>query len=787
MTEPAVSWSEISDSLNELAGLLLSAEQPTEVLHKVTALATRTITAAASCSVTVVGDNGPTTPAAANQLAEQLDELQYANGDGPCLEVLRDGTPAKVEAMTVETRWGQYPQLALDHGVLSMLSLPLAPQGKTIGALNLYATVAHGFDDDSQRAIAELFAGQAAVTLAGAQRHAAELQLAAGLRAEVGRLLAADRLRTERIAGWRRWLATLIEELAPPLSAEQVGQVVVDATVASTQAMAALLLVRSGAAGHQRRLKLLAHHNLHHVKRDRLAQLPPGRSDLLVEVLESSTEPVVVAADELAHRDPRLARLISGHSVVAVALPRGSDAVGVLMLTYRPGAEPDADDLGYLLTVARLAAAGLERARLAAAEQAAAHRSELLGRASAALVSSVARNRALPTLTQVLVPELADWAAAHRLEPDGTLRLVDVRHVDPRRRARLHAELSAMDASLDDPVWVGAVARAQQRAYYPEVSGQVLASLFPDPERRARVAALEVTAAVILPLSSGDQTLATATVARSGGGFTNDELALIEEITRRAAVSLDNARLYQREREAALTLQRSLLPAELPTVPRLTVAARYLPGTAGTEAGGDFYDVIPLPGGGVGLAIGDVMGRGIAAAAVMGQLRAALRAYALEEHRPAALLSRLHAVVQALGTGTLTTCTYAVYDPDSQELQVATAGHLPPLLSGPEQLTRYLELDPGLPLGVDSATFAETALRLQPQTTLVLCTDGLVERRDLPLGEGMDRLAAAVDAVMLPPQAVCDHVLATLRPPDGDHSELDDDIALLVAATPPAA
>jgi serine phosphatase RsbU (regulator of sigma subunit) len=146
--------------------------------------------------------------------------------------------------------------------------------------------------------------------------------------------------------------------------------------------------------------------------------------------------------------------------------------------------------------------------------------------------------------------------------------------------------------------------------------------------------------------------------------------------------------------------------------------------------------------------------------------------------------SRGHAVVQALGTGTLTTCTYAVYDPGTQELQVATAGHLPPLLSGPEQPTRYLELDPGLPLGVDSASFAETALRLQPQTTLVLCTDGLVERRDLPL-EGMDRLATAVDAVVLPPQAVCDHVLATLRPPDGDHSELDDDVALLVAATPP--
>ena len=166
----------------------------------------------------------------------------------------------------------------------------------------------------------------------------------------------------------------------------------------------------------------------------------------------------------------------------------------------------------------------------------------------------------------------------------------------------------------------------------------------------------------------------------------------------------------------------------------------------------------------------------------MGQLRAALRAYALEDHGPAALLTRLNTVVDALGTGTLTTCTYAVYDPATRQLQIATAGHLPPLLTGPGQPPRYLDLDPCLPLGVDVLTLTDVTLTLPPVTTLVLCTDGLVETRQAPLSDGLDRLAAAVDAVTLPPNRTCDHVLTALVPTD-PHQRPEDDIALLVATT----
>ena len=784
MTKDSSAWTRVSDSLGELAGLLLGAEPPNEVLHRVAALATRTISSTASCSVSVTRGETVETVAAANELSRQLDEMQYTNGDGPCLEALREGTAVYAAALPQETRWGQYPQLAVDHGVLSMLSLPLAPQGKTIGALNLYATVAHAFDDGSDRALCELFAGQAGVTVAGSQRHAAQLELSEGLRSELDRLLERDRQRAERVAERQRRLEILIDALTAPLTEEQVGQVVVDAATSGSGAACGALLTRTGSVPGRERLELRGERNLPQHGRGQLSRLPLKEAGILAYPLTPLAQPVVVVADELPARDPQLADLFGERSLVAVALRRGADAVGVLVLAYPAGGEPDSDALGFLLTVAQLAAAALERARLAEAEQASARRLALLARASTALVSSVARNQALPTLDSVLVPDLADWAAAHLVEPDGTLRLADVRTADPAHRGALRAALTALAPTLADSFGPGLAAREQRPALYPDVTDEVVAALMRDPDLRARVSALHVNAVAVLPLIAGGATLGTVTLARTKGGFDPADIALAQEIANRAAVSLDNTRLYAQAADAALTLQRALLPVELPEVPGITTAARYLPGTAGLEAGGDFYDVIALPHGRVGLAIGDVMGHGVAAAAVMGQLRAALRAYALEDHAPAALLTRLNTVVDALGTGALTTCTYAVYNPAGRQLQIATAGHLPPLLSGPGQPTRYLNLDPGLPLGVGDVELADTTLTLPPLTTLVLCTDGLVETRQAPLSDGLERLARAVDAVALPPEQTCDHVLHELSPPDP--SQHADDIALLVATTRPA-
>ena len=792
MSEQLPPWAEVSEGLGELAELLLGTEPPSEVLHRVAALATRTIGSAASCSVSVPdsddrdGDgDGVSTVAAANELSRQLDEMQYSNGDGPCLQALRDGVPVRVTAMTEETRWGEYPQRAADHGVLSMLSLPLAPRGKTIGALNLYATVPHAFTDPAERALCELFAGQAAVTLAGAQRHAAQVQLSHGLRGELDRLLELDRRRARAASRRRRRLAALIEALTSPLTAEQVGQVVVDATGDGTDATCTALLVRGGSAAGADTVGLLAQRDLPEAARHALDRpLPAGA------LLAPGVQPGVLIAGEVADRAPRLAEVLPGCSVTVCPLGREDKTLGILLTGHPVGEEPDDDAAGYLLTVAQLATAALERARLVALEQAAARRLELLARASAALVSSVARNRAVPALLQALVPDVADWAAVHLLGPDGSLRLADIGTADPQQRGRLRVLLQSMSDTGQDSRPLGRVARQQRPALYPEVTAELLATLVDDPSAQTELAAGNLTALAILPLTTGGDCLGTVAVALAGRRLEPADVELAEEVVRRAAVSLENTRLYAQAQDAALTLQRSLLPAELPQIAGVQTAARYLPGTTGLEAGGDFYDVIPLPDRRVGLAIGDVMGHGIAAAAVMGQLRAALRAYALENHAPAALLARLNTVVHALGTGTLTTCTYAVYDPTSRQLQIATAGHLPPLLTGPGQPTRYLDLDPGLPLGVGDVEFTDTTLTLRPLTTLLLCTDGLIERRQTPLDAGLDRLARIIDAVQLPPEQTCQHVLDQLYPsgpdaPDAD-ADADDDIALLVATTSPA-
>src|SRR3954471_7273888 len=198
-------------------------------------------------------------------------------------------------------------------------------------------------------------------------------------------------------------------------------------------------------------------------------------------------------------------------------------------------------------------------------------------------------------------------------------------------------------------------------------------------------------------------------------------------------------------------------------VRRPAAAVRYLAGAEGVDVGGDFYDVIPLPSGRIGLVVGDVMGRGVRAAAVMGQLRAAVRAYSLEGHSPAALLARLDRLVGTLEEGLLVTVLYAEWDPARHTVLCAFAGHLPPLVRVPGGEPDYVQLDPGVPLGVGGHGYEEAEILLPPGSLWLAFTDGLVEGPDLPVDDGMRQLAAAVTGVAGAINA-CDAALAALRP-----------------------
>ncbi|AQS67727.1 SpoIIE family protein phosphatase [Streptomyces pactum] len=312
-----------------------------------------------------------------------------------------------------------------------------------------------------------------------------------------------------------------------------------------------------------------------------------------------------------------------------------------------------------------------------------------------------------------------------------------------------------------------------------------------------------VQSTLAVPMVAHDTVVGLAQFARTKGSepFGDRDRDLAVELAARAAVCIDNARLYRREHERALILQRSLLPPGDPEASGLDIACRYLPGNAATgrpsEVGGDWFDVIELPGHRTALVVGDVMGRGLRAAVAMGELRTAVRTLAQLDIEPAEVLSQLDEIARGLGAPGgvqqatraarrpreadlsevyLATCVYAVYDSVTRRCTFANAGHLPPVLVEPGESALMLDVPPGLPLGVGGEPFEEVEVELPEGSLLALYTDGLVESRDHPLDEGLQAFVGALTDPARPLEDVCDQVLNTL---DSHHGE--DDIALLMA------
>ena len=264
--------------------------------------------------------------------------------------------------------------------------------------------------------------------------------------------------------------------------------------------------------------------------------------------------------------------------------------------------------------------------------------------------------------------------------------------------------------------------------------------------------------------------------------FTPEEESLLVLMADRAGLAIEHARAYEREVDTVEMLQRSLLPEKLPVLPGMTLAARYEPGGAGVNVGGDWYDAIPLDDGRVGLAMGDVVGHGLEAASLMGQLRHAARAYALEGHSPPAVLDRLDRLVRSLPGAQMATLQYLVVDSDLRTVRFASAGHVPPLVVSPDGEARFLEGAPNPPLGVfDSAGHEELTAKLEQGSTIVLYTDGLVEQRGVSIDAGLEALRrAARDPA--DPVELCDHLVDSMLSIHPAH----DDIAVLALQALPA-
>ncbi|WP_369261780.1 SpoIIE family protein phosphatase [Streptomyces sp. R35] len=436
--------------------------------------------------------------------------------------------------------------------------------------------------------------------------------------------------------------------------------------------------------------------------------------------------------------------------------------------------------------------------RAAAREAAAARRNlALLNEAGARIGNSLDLETTARELLDVVVPGFCDLATVDLyqglLAGDETPPGLADGSAELRRVAFASAVSDAPLAGGPAPVAVGAV------HHYPFNSpcADALRTARPQHIPAEEVGLIQSTLAV--PMVAHDTVVGLAQFSRTKGSepFGERDRALAVELAARAAVCIDNARLYRREHERALILQRSLLPPGDPEASGLDIACRYLPGNAATEVGGDWFDVIELPGHRTALVVGDVMGRGLRAAVAMGELRTAVRTLALLDLEPAEVLSALDEIARGLGTPGgvqqatraarqprdadlsevyLATCVYAVYDAVTRRCTFANAGHLPPVLVEPGESALMLDVPPGMPLGVGGEPFEEVEVELPEGSLLALYTDGLVESRDHPLDEGLQAFVGALTDPSSPLEDVCDHVLNTL---DTHHGE--DDIALLMA------
>ncbi|MEU7424069.1 SpoIIE family protein phosphatase [Streptomyces sp. NPDC048362] len=436
--------------------------------------------------------------------------------------------------------------------------------------------------------------------------------------------------------------------------------------------------------------------------------------------------------------------------------------------------------------------------RAAAREAAAARRNlALLNEAGARIGNSLDLETTARELLDVVVPGFCDLAtvdlyqgllAGDEAPPglaDGSAEL--------RRVAFASAVSDAPFGGSGEPVALGAV----HHFSFTSPCADALRTARPQAVPAEEGGLVQSTLAV--PMVAHDTVVGLAQFARTKGSepFGDRDRELAVELAARAAVCIDNARLYRREHERALILQRSLLPPGDPEASGLDIACRYLPGNAATEVGGDWFDVIELPGHRTALVVGDVMGRGLRAAVAMGELRTAVRTLALLDLEPAEVLSALDEIARGLGTPGgvqqatrtarqprdadlsevyLATCVYAVYDSVTRRCTFANAGHLPPVLVEPGEAALMLDVPPGMPLGVGGEPFEEVEVELPEGALLALYTDGLVESRHHPLDEGLQAFVGALTDPSRPLEDVCDHVLSTL---DTHHGE--DDIALLMA------
>ena len=443
------------------------------------------------------------------------------------------------------------------------------------------------------------------------------------------------------------------------------------------------------------------------------------------------------------------------------------------------------------LSVSRLQADAQRDA--AVAEMAAANaRLELLAETGRVLSGTLDIGEQLARLAELVVPALGDWCWVVVADDHRRMRELASAHRDPARAAELSAYVQAMVAAMTEHAAARVVTRTGRPVVFSALDDARVERALSDPAARAALAGLAPDSGVVVPLVARGRTLGALGLFTGAerGPHTASEVDTALEIGRRAGAALQQARLFGQQRQLAETLQRSMLTAP-PAPDHCEIAVRYVPAAAGAEVGGDWYDAFVQPDGATVLAIGDVVGHDSGAAAAMGQLRGLLRGIGYHTGAtPAAVLSGLDRASRGLDLGTMATALVARLEQDAPELAVAgtrvrwsSAGHLPPVLVDADGRVRLLDGEaPDLLLGVEpDRPRADHVGTIDRGGTLLLYTDGLVERRDRDLDAGTAELVRVLgDLAHLPLQQLCDRLLERMYLPD-----TEDDVALLAVRLHP--
>jgi PAS domain S-box-containing protein len=473
----------------------------------------------------------------------------------------------------------------------------------------------------------------------------------------------------------------------------------------------------------------------------------------------------------------------------ACALPirYGGQCLGAIKMMRRARREPDPDLIELVSAISGPVGAilhaleqSVERDELVVQLEATRQRLELLLRANKAITEATGYAQALDGLARVAVPVLADLCLIDVVQEDGSIRRLAARHSDPTK-AGLVSELLVHYAPEPDGGHPSATVMATRRSsWLPNMSDDFLRSTSKDERHLAIIRELGFTSYMTVPLVTGERVVGTVTLVSAGSGrrFTQADLTGAEELATQVAGVVERARQFDWQRQISHTLQQSLLPDRLPEIAGLTLAGKYLPAAMDAEVGGDWYDAVDVNGRRAALIVGDVEGHDMVAASVMGRLRHGLALLLTEGASPAEAIERLNGFVVASAMSHFATVLVAEVDVQSGAITAASAGHPSPIIVGTSG-SGVMSIRPGPPIGVGEASYTESTGYLGDSDSLVLYTDGLVERRGSDLDKRvMEAVRVTEEAPPGDSVALIYRLVAQLL---GAEQRMDD-VALLVAS-----